>query len=275
MKKPLIYMLVCIIICIPIFSHAVDYSSLTDDELLAEIEKIQAELIKRNVNRDSESQKKIDSTPFKKIGNIVSFGSYEQDTDEDNGKEMIEWIVLDTKGEKSLLISRYGLDAMAFNPFTEKDITWEDSMIRKWLNELFFDMAFTEKEKNAILLSYVSNADIQGYMYYNATSSNDTEDHLFLLSYHEAYDLYFANNISRMCAPTDYAIEHNAWHGYEPYQNLDNKEAGMWWLRSPGEYHNSAMNVDYDGSRAELDYDRIYSMIRPAMWIDLKSSLFN
>ena len=44
------------------------------------------------------------------VGDIVTFGHYEQDGDDANGLEPIEWIVLDTEDAVATLISRYGLD---------------------------------------------------------------------------------------------------------------------------------------------------------------------
>ena len=45
-----------------------------------------------------------------KPGDIVIFGSYEQDNDESNGTEDIEWLVLAREDNKALLISKYALD---------------------------------------------------------------------------------------------------------------------------------------------------------------------
>lgn len=39
-------------------------------------------------------------------GNVVTYGHYEQDNDTANGKEPIEWVVLDVQGDKALLISK-------------------------------------------------------------------------------------------------------------------------------------------------------------------------
>ena len=39
------------------------------------------------------------------VGDTVVFGSYEQDNDKSNGTEPIEWIVLDEKGGRYLLLS--------------------------------------------------------------------------------------------------------------------------------------------------------------------------
>lgn len=55
-------------------------------------------------------------------GQLVRFGSYEQDNDTSNGKEPIEWIVLSVDEEqgRALLLSRYVLDRI---PLYDKDMT--------------------------------------------------------------------------------------------------------------------------------------------------------
>ena len=45
-----------------------------------------------------------------RIGDVITFGKYEQDNKTSNGKEDIEWIILDRQGDKVLLISRMALD---------------------------------------------------------------------------------------------------------------------------------------------------------------------
>ena len=45
------------------------------------------------------------------VGADYAFGSYEQDNDVSNGKESINWIVLEKSGNKLMLITEYALDA--------------------------------------------------------------------------------------------------------------------------------------------------------------------
>ena len=49
------------------------------------------------------------------IGDIVTFGTYEQDNDSSNGQESIEWQVVDISDGKALLVSRYVLDNIEYN----------------------------------------------------------------------------------------------------------------------------------------------------------------
>ena len=52
-------------------------------------------------------------------GEEVEFGRYEQDNVLENGKEAIEWLVVDVQPEKALLVSQYGLDCKPYNDIEE------------------------------------------------------------------------------------------------------------------------------------------------------------
>ena len=58
------------------------------------------------------------------------FGTYEQDMDSGNGQEPIEWIVLDQKDDKVLLLSAKDLDASHFYKGVY-DAEWEISQLRE------------------------------------------------------------------------------------------------------------------------------------------------
>ena len=79
---------------------------------------------------------KIASVRFVEAGDILTFGRYEQDNDDKNGAEEIEWIVLEKRGESALVLSRYALDSMAFDPPGGGN-DWEQSSVRRWLNRSF------------------------------------------------------------------------------------------------------------------------------------------
>ena len=76
----------------------------------------------------------IDSAPILNDEGYVVFGSYEQDNDLLNGSEPIEWQILESDGNSTLLISRYVWDYQPYN--TERvDVTWETCSMRQWLND--------------------------------------------------------------------------------------------------------------------------------------------
>ena len=205
------------------------------------------------------------------VGDIISFGHYEQDNNLNNGQETIEWIVLDCDAveNKVLLLSRYGLDTKPYHENYE-DVTWEKCSLRSWLNGDFLNTAFTADEQRGILKTNMNNSKSQGYSGWNTDGGNDTVDQIFLLSYLEAFDEYFKDNESRTCKPTPYAIAKGA------YADPSNGN-GWWWLRSPGSYQTSAALVYYDGSRYSYSVDFVFSnsgCIRPALLVNLNSEVF-
>lgn len=139
------------------------------------------------------------------IGDYITFGSYEQDNDLTNGSEPIEWLVLDKKDGKALIISQYGLDSKAYNT-EHTDITWEICSLRGWLNDTFFQKAFTDEEYKRIEETDVIMEDNEEY---GTKAGNNTVDKVFLLCTSET-ELLFKNNDTRVCYPTEYAIAQGA-----------------------------------------------------------------
>ena len=213
------------------------------------------------------------------VGNYVTFGVYPQ-TSGGNDSTPIEWLVLEKEGNKVLLLSRYGMDAQPYN--TEwTDITWEKCTLRTWLNNEFLSKAFTSEEQAAILTTAVDNSSSQGYSGYNTNGGNDTQDKVFLLSYGEAHkylsveqynDTSSDENMKSRGAPTAYAIKQGAHTSSNKTE--DGVAAGWWWLRSPGDYQRSAVNVDADGSLNYYGVDVDSLSVRPALWINLESDIF-
>ena len=199
---------------------------------------------------------------FTTIGNTVSFGTYEQDNNTANGKEEIEWVVLATEGNRSLLISKYALDCQQYNT-KYTDVTWETCSLRKWLNETFLNAAFS-KEEQAMIPAMTVSADKNPS--YSTSPGKSTEDQVFLLSIPEA-KRYFSSDEARKCAPTAYAIARGAWTSNN--YSVGGKATCWWWLRSPGNYSFSAACVDNGGSVQSIgdgvNDDDI--AVRPALWI--------
>lgn len=200
------------------------------------------------------------------VGDMISFGHYEQDGNQKNGPENIEWLVLDVQGNSALLLSQYALDAQPYHVDYEA-VTWETSTIRNWLNSTFLNTAFTTEEQDAILLTTVDNSALQGNKRWSDQEQNDTKDNVFLLSYAET-DLYFEDDESRRCIPTNYAISMGAETRNFTYGTPD---TGWWWLRSPGEKQYHAAFVSFDGERHSNAVGNGYLSMRPALWVDMDS----
>ena len=170
----------------------------------------------------------------------------------------VEWRVLEVKGDKTLLISRYGLECKQYH-HEEEDVTWENCDLRKWLNEDFLKAAFTPAEQQRIRFSEVVSNDNN---WYGTSGGNNTRDRVFCLSLGEA-ERYFRGDRERKCRPTAFAASHGAYP-------LNGRNC-LWWLRMPGYYQSTAAVINPGGS-ISLGGQRVSDNIiavRPAMWVNL------
>lgn len=199
------------------------------------------------------------------VGEKYVFGTYEQDNNLANGAEPIEWRCLAREGNKVLLISLYGLDAMAYYPINE-DVTWETSAVRGWLNTTFIDSAFSSTEQNAILTTYLANDGVSRYG--DIPEGNSTYDKVFLLSENEALT-YFTDDEDRLATATAYAIANGAIT--EDINGV--KNITCWWTRTPGAEAHTVTLVCGDGAVSGGIYLRNATnasiSVRPAIWVNL------
>lgn len=198
------------------------------------------------------------------VGNTYTFGTYEQDNNFSNGKEAIEWIVLAKDGNELLLISDKALDCQPYNK-SWGDVTWETCSLRKWLNQDFLDVAFSDSEKDKISTVAVPATNNQKY---HTNAGNSTRDKVFIFNIDEA-EKYFETDESRRCAPTDYAVAQGASMD-NFYTAYGQGATTCWLLRSPGESQEKATSVTFAGSIAFSGNSGVSDDgVRPAIWISL------
>lgn len=89
---------------------------------------------------------KVEKLKVAKVGDYVFFGAYEQDNNTANGKENIEWLVLEVKDGKALVTSKYALDCKPYNT-SYTDVTWENCTLRRWLNNDFIQCGIFARGK--------------------------------------------------------------------------------------------------------------------------------
>lgn len=196
------------------------------------------------------------------VGDCVFFGAYEQDNNTANGKENIEWQVLDIKDGKVLVLSKYALDCKPYNT-EQDDVTWETCSLRQWMNKDFINAAFSTEEQTMLSTVTVSADKNPNY---STVPGNATQDKIFLLSISEV-NQYLTSNSAKQCIPTDYAANNGA------YVDPNSGTCSWWWLRSPGWQQSNAVGiVDDHGVFWEGIYvDCNYGAVRPAMWITLNA----
>ena len=95
--------------------------------------------------------------------------------------ERIKWKVLQNDGSTLFVVADKAVDCKYYNE-ENKSTTWETSTIRNWLNNSFYNMAFSSSEQNAIVTQNVVNEDNP---YYDTEGGDNTSDNIYLLSINE------------------------------------------------------------------------------------------
>lgn len=207
-----------------------------------------------------------------KAGDVVYFGTYEQDNNQSNGAERLKWRVLDVNDGKALLITSHIIDIGQFND-KSGNITWEDSNLRSWLNTVFYNTAFTVDEMEKIA---ETNVVAHTNPKYDTDCGRNTTDFVFLLSYNEAKE-YFDNSASgaEYYKAVDEVVHPDLMAFYTPYALAkggylkDKYNTGTWWLRTMGISGNDVCNVSWAGYVSSYGHYSTMSTygIRPAIWV--------
>lgn len=236
---------------------------------------IRSEEKKVKISAPKEVEKKTKQYDFSKakVGDIITFGSYEQDDDMNNGQEDIEWIVLGKTKKDIFVISKYILDTVPYHNEWE-DTTWEKCTLRKWLNKVFYNTAFTKDEQAMIKKTALKNSKDEN----DTKGGKDTKDRIYLLSTQDILDSKYGfsdsinqKDINKRTAPTEFALVQGT--ETEDKTTSEGKNGGWWWLRTPGNSSNMAASVSGDGSVNAFGTGVFSSLIgvRPVMHISLKS----
>ena len=138
----------------------------------------------------------------------VEFGSYPQ-TEE--GDELpITWYAIAERDGMLLLLAERALDCMRYNEAAGAT-TWQTSNLRTWLNGEFFDTAFDEDERAAIVEVKLDNPDNADF---GVPGGDAAADKVFCLSLDEL-GLYFGVRSTKqlgreyphlIALPTSYAM---------------------------------------------------------------------
>ena len=197
------------------------------------------------------------TVPAPQAGDVIEFGHYEQDNVLENGKEPIEWIVLEVQDGKAWLMTKYCIEMVIFYP-ERVPMYWGKSDLRAWMNGDFVQEAFSAEEQALILTTTVKNDNPHGMK----GAGEDTLDQIYLLSKEEV--LHFMPECAdRVAYPTEYVKAQGCTLG-------DALGSCRWWTRTPGARKMDMCGMRVDGRISEYgmqDVDWPGNTMRPVMWI--------
>ena len=184
----------------------------------------------------------------------------------------IRWRVLDAQSGKAFLKAEFVLDSQDYHYSTSSRTidgstvyasNYKDSHIRSWLNDSFYNRAFSTEEKARIQTTMVDNSVASTGYNPNSYACANTNDKVFLLSYVQATSSSYGldTGTSRLLYPTGYAKSQGVY---------DSNNFSYWWLRSP--YNLNAFSARIVGSAGGVGPTSVDSTsfgVVPALWIVL------
>lgn len=186
---------------------------------------------------------------------IIHLGTYTQNME---GKldEDINWRVIKKEKDRALLISEKALSCVQYNK-EQTSAYWSESYLRDWLNDSFYNEAFSDREKEYIT---------------KCKEYDGISEYVTLLSKEEASE-FFESDVDRKCQATTYCIEQGA--------EIDNNENCDWWLKTQteGDEYQLIESTDIlapivdkkgcagEGGVCASCVDDITIAVRPVIWI--------
>ncbi len=243
----------------------------------------------KEASNASFAQSDDESAYFMADARIRNFGRYEIDGDETNGTEDIEWLEIASESGKTLLLSRYGIDTIMNSDNPEYHPTWENSILREWMNSDFYNAAFSDSEKSKICLSDLNTPANS----LSGMGECHTQDYVFALSYEElkqyippvpsdGYTDYYISNGYYICetapAKAYKACSTKAsYRYYEQYASalgasdiIIDRPLCNWWLRTSsfeGYLGVPVMRYGYTALENNSSWMENTVFARPAIWV--------
>ena len=183
------------------------------------------------------------------VGDVVMFGDYEQDNNNNNGVEAIEWIVVEKSDTEVKLLSKSVLAVMGF---ALNDVRWEMSEVRAFLNKDFYAGAFNAQEQEVLAVTTVKAEKNPQPKYYDGDPGADTEDMIYILSYGEYEKYKNVNGVTEYLASA--AAQQKSYWCYT-------------WLRNPGGFVNGSMALIIQSGLkgvADLNQSKMFGSSLPA-----------
>ena len=130
-----------------LISALIRLSESTNDQTAKDIISVSVEKLSL-----SEPPGKPDENPREEAYETIIFGKFEQDGNIENGPEPLEWRILSEEDGKMLIMTDKAI-VTGIQYFGGKPGDWENSRVRKYLNEDFFNTALSFEEQNAVVFT--------------------------------------------------------------------------------------------------------------------------
>ena len=176
---------------------------------------------------DNEWYAKVTAKPYSSAYTFTNSATIKSGTVYYFKVEPIKWQILSQEEDTLSVVCA---SIIANKRYDDSSNNYANSEIRAWLNNEFYNTAFSDLQKELIVTTEVDNG-LESTCY----SSNDyicenTYDNVYLLSVREAYfmDRTWNDSQARQKMATDYAKAMGVWLGEDTHIGY-----GWWWLRSP------------------------------------------
>ncbi len=201
------------------------------------------------------------------VGDIVTFGVYEQDNNTSNGKEPMEWRVLDIDDGKYLLLSVNAIDEKRIS--ADESDTWLKSSIRAWLNGYDYNSStFNYSNPNSKYGNFIDRLGMgKSLIVENKEGTGSNASYWVFLLNEAQVNKYLPTEADRKAHITEFAIN----EGGKPSDSSCTKTSspdnclGSWWLIDIAS--NKAKYVTYEGKIASISLKNTDNVVRPAMWV--------
>ncbi len=186
--------------------------------------------------------------------------------------EPIKWRILNESGGTALILCE---SIIANKRYDDSSNNYMNSEIRAWLNNEFYNTAFTALQKELIQITNVDNSVYSTGYDSNPYACANTNDKIFLPSYREMVNSAYGFNsnssaydTARRRLTSDYSRATGAYMNTDTGYYYGN---GYWWLRSPDNIYSLYALFVYRSGDVVYKYyvyDTIYGVV-PALKIQL------
>ena len=202
------------------------------------------------------------------LNDNILFGSYEMNGEDIDGVEPLAWNVVKKEGNLVQLLAKKSIIAMPYNS-VDSYCTWEDSLVRKFLNETFYNKYFTEEEKELMILTEsIPTYEEKSY------GARTTYEYISILSEEEANEAFSVTSVGGL------------WSGLKWDASTNDHEKATisyvnfnlgFWLKSHYEnsYDEGQQICTYEDDNSNY-WDYYYATyytdkwgVKPTVWLDL------